>query len=336
MPITNSQYDAIMRSYDAIRTKNQHIQAQRYEEVTSLCPEFADIENEIISLSIKTATSIIRNDSNSSDSVLSHTSYKEQINALNRKKIECLIRLGKPVNYLNEIYTCPKCHDTGYINGHKCPCFKKKAIDLVYKDSNLKNITENENFDTFSYEWYDDTNIDTSIGLTPFENMQIVTSICHSFIDNFDTDFSNLLFYGNTGVGKTFLSNCIAKELLNTSHSVIYLTAIELFQKFEANDFNKSYQSDVPFNSNYILDCDLLIIDDLGTENGNTYTNSRLFYCINERILRKKSVIISTNLTLQEIKDTYSERILSRLVNSYKFLRIVATDIRTLKHTLTK
>ncbi len=335
MPLTNSQHDAIMRSYDAIRTNNQHIQEQRYEEVTALCPEFADIENEIISLSIKTASSIIRNNSSDS-SVLSHTSYKEQINALNKKKVECLIKLGKPANYLNEIYTCPKCHDTGYINGEKCSCFRKEAIDLVYKDSNLKNITENENFDTFSYEWYDNTTIDNTVGLTPYDNMQKVVCVCHSFIDNFDHEFSNLLFYGATGVGKTFLSNCIAKELLNTSHSVIYLTAIELFQTFEANDFSKQQQSDVPFDSSYILDCDLLIIDDLGTESGNTYTNSRLFYCINERILRKKSVIISTNLTLQEIKDTYSERILSRLVSSYKFLKLLGKDIRFLKRTLTK
>lgn len=336
MSLTNSQHDAIMRSYDATRTNNEHIQSQRYEEVVSLCPEFANIENEIIALSIKVASSIIRNNSTSSDSTLTQTSYKEQLNKLNKQKTECLIKLGKPINYLNPIYTCPQCHDTGYINGHKCSCFKKKAIDLVYKDSNLKNITENENFNTFSYKWYDNENVDPAVGLTPYNNMQRVVSVCHSFIDNFDHEFSNLLFYGNTGVGKTFLSNCIAKELLNTSHSVIYLTAIELFQKFEATDFNKQSQSEMPFNSNYILDCDLLIIDDLGTENGNTYTNSRLFYCINERILRKKSVIISTNLTLQEIKDIYSERILSRLVSSYRFLKLFGNDIRVLKRTATK
>ena len=161
--------------------------------------------------------------------------------------------------------------------------------------------------------------------------MQKVVSICHSFIDNFDNEYSNLLFYGNTGIGKTFLSNCIARELLNTSHSVIYLTAIELFQKFEASDFNRQSAGDIPFNSSYILDCDLLIIDDLGTENGNTYTNSKLFYCINERMLRRKSVIISTNLSLQEIRDTYSERIFSRLTSSYKILKLFGKDIRILK-----
>lgn len=333
MPLTNSQHDAVMRTYDAERTKNRHIQSARYDEVVAICPAIADIENEIISISMKAASAIIKNDSNDSSI---HSIYKEKIEALNQKKAEYLIQLGKPKDYLDEIYSCPKCHDTGYINGSKCSCFKKKAIDLVYKDSNLKNITDNENFNTFSYEWYDKTTPDPAVKLTPYNNMQKVVSICHSFIDNFDSEYSNLLFYGNTGVGKTFLSNCIARELLNTSHSVIYLTAIELFQKFEASDFNRQSTSDIPFNSNYILDCDLLIIDDLGTENGNTYTNSKLFYCINERMLRKKSIIISTNLSLQEIHDIYSERIFSRLTSSYKILKLYGKDIRLLKRVSPK
>lgn len=328
MPLTNSQHDAIMRSYDAQRTANEHIRSQRYDEMVRICPEIADIENEIISISMEAAASIIKNNSSN---LKTHSLYKDKLEALNQKKADYLAGYNKPAGYLDEIYTCPKCHDTGYINGHKCTCFKKKAIDLVYKDSNLKNITDNENFDTFSYEWYDKTTPDPAVRLTPYNNMQKVVSICHSFIDNFDNEYSNLLFYGNTGIGKTFLSNCIARELLNTSHSVIYLTAIELFQKFEASDFNRQSAADIPFNSSYILDCDLLIIDDLGTENGNTYTNSKLFYCINERMLRKKSVIISTNLSLQEIRDTYSERIFSRLTSSYKILKLFGKDIRILK-----
>lgn len=324
MPLTNLQYDAIMRMYDTIRTDNRHIQNNRYEEVISTCPEYKNIEDEIISVSMNAASSLISG--NAAD-------YRQKLEVLNNRKKECLRSIGKPDDYLDNIYTCPKCKDTGYINQQRCSCFNKKAIELVYHDSNLKNITANENFDNFSYKWYDNTIPNPANGLTPYNNMQQVVSICHSFADNFDKEFSNLLLFGNTGVGKTFLSNCIAKELLDSAHSVIYLTAIELFKKFEEQDFGNKNNKEAGYD--YILDCDLLIIDDLGTEVGNAYTNSKLFYCINERMLRKKSVLISTNLSLSEIRDTYSERVFSRITSCYKILKLFGADIRILKRTQT-
>lgn len=325
MPLTNAQHDTIMRTYDSIRTDNQHILNRRYSEVVSLCPEFTAIENDIISVSMEAAAARI-------SGTITDYDYEAKLESLNKKLSQCLSDIGKPANYLDNIYTCPVCRDTGYVHGQKCDCFNKKAIDLVYHDSNLKNITANENFNTFSYEWYDKTVPNPTNGLTPYNNMQRIVSICHSFVDNFDSEFSNLLLYGSTGVGKTFLSNCIAKELLDKSHSVIYLTAIELFQRFEQYDFNKNTDDD-NFNYDYVLDCDLLIIDDLGTEVANSYTNSKLFYCINERILREKSVLISTNLSLSDIRDIYSDRIFSRLTNSYKLLKLFGNDIRILKRT---
>lgn len=324
MPLTNLQYDAIMRMYDTIRTDNRHIQNNRYEEVISTCPEYKNIEDEIISVSMNAASSLISG--NAAD-------YRQKLEVLNNRKKECLRSIGKPDDYLDNIYTCPKCKDTGYINQQRCSCFNKKAIELVYHDSNLKNITANENFDNFSYKWYDNTIPNPANGLTPYNNMQQVVSICHSFADNFDKEFSNLLLFGNTGIGKTFLSNCIAKELLDSAHSVIYLTAIELFKKFEEQDFGNKNNKEAGYD--YILDCDLLIIDDLGTEVGNAYTNSKLFYCINERMLRKKSVLISTNLSLSEIRDTYSERVFSRITSCYKILKLFGADIRILKRTQT-
>lgn len=324
MPLTNLQYDAIMRMYDTIRTDNRHIQNSRYDEVILTCPEYKNIEDEIISVSMNAASSLISG--NTAD-------YRQKLEVLNNRKKECLRSIGKPDDYLDNIYTCPKCKDTGYVNQQRCSCFNKKAIELVYHDSNLKNITANENFDNFSYKWYDNTTPNPANGLTPYNNMQQVVSICRSFADNFDKEFSNLLLFGDTGVGKTFLSNCIAKELLDSAHSVIYLTAIELFKKFEEQDFGNKNNNEAGYD--YILDCDLLIIDDLGTEVGNSYTNSKLFYCINERMLRKKSVLISTNLSLSEIRDTYSERVFSRITSCYKILKLFGADIRILKRTQT-
>ena len=326
MSLTNTQYAAVMRMYDDIHTHNAAIQNERYKEVTSLCPQYQTIEDEIISLSMQEAAKRIGNDSSDTNT----DEFNERLQSLIKQKAALLATIGKPSDYLDNIYTCKKCQDTGYINGTRCSCFKKKAIDLIYHDSNLKNITANENFSTFSFDWYDKTTIDSATGLTPYNNIHKVFDVCQSFVKTFDTNFSNLLLLGETGVGKTFLSNCIAKELLDSYHSVIYLTAIELFKCFENSDFNKG--EDVEYQDvSYFIDCDLLIIDDLGTELNNSFINSQLFLCINERILNKKSTIISTNLSLEQINRSYTERVFSRIIQSYTLLHIYGEDIRIKK-----
>lgn len=333
MPLNNSQYDSIMRTYDYTRAANRLIKEKRYAEITSICPEYVEVEDQIITLSMQTAINRAK-DNNSSNT--SFDEFKKSLARLEAHKKELLLSLGKPADYLDDIYTCPICKDSGYVDNNRCTCFTKKAIDLVYSDSNLKNITSNQNFGTFSYEWYDNEHTDSATGLTPYNNMQLIVKKCHQFIDNFDTTFSNMLFYGNTGVGKTFLVNCIAKELLDSSHSVIYLTAIELFERLEKRDFNRDYKRDIDFDDSigdYLYESDLLIIDDLGTETSNSYTNSRLFHIINERILRRKSVIISTNLTGGELRDRYSERVSSRIASSYNIFKMYGDDIRFLMRT---
>lgn len=221
MPLTNTQYASIMRLYDDIKTANRRLQSDRYNEVTALCPDIADIDSEIIDLSVKTARARIEADSSDTNTDELTSSLK----SLNERKVAALASIGKPADYLDDIFTCPYCKDSGYVDGKRCICFNKKAIDLIYKDSNLKNITADENFDTFSLSWYNNTDVDPATGLTPYINMQKVLKVCHDFVDNFDNTFSNLLFIGQTGVGKTFLSNCIARALMDSCHSIIYLTA---------------------------------------------------------------------------------------------------------------
>lgn len=325
MPLSNTQHESIMRIYDEIRTANRHIQQERYDEVISLCPQIADIDSSIIDISMANARARISSDS--SDSTADE--LDSALQTLRLKRASALASIGKPADYLDDIYTCPYCKDSGYVNGNRCICFNKKAIDLIYKDSNLKNITNNENFDTFSLKWYNNTDVDSATGLTPYNNMQKVLNVCHEFVDNFDNTFSNLLFIGQTGVGKTFLSNCIAKALMDSCHSIIYLTAGEFFDAFKSGDYKDYGES--RFDTSFFLECDLLIIDDLGTENGSSYNFSNLFYIINERMLRRKSVIISSNLEIPDIESRYSQRIFSRLVSAYSILRLFGDDIRCMK-----
>ena len=153
---------------------------------------------------------------------------------------------------------------------------------------------------------------------------------CHQFIDDFDHKPKNLFLYGSTGVGKTFLSNCIAKELLDKGYSVIYFTAFQLFDILSKGVFEKD--ADAIAAHQNIFDCDLLVIDDLGTELSNSFTTSQLFLCVNERLLRHKSTIISTNLNFNQIVDIYSERTFSRICGEYTMIKLFSqVDIRIQK-----
>ena len=237
--------------------------------------------------------------------------------------------LSLPKNYFEPVYECPDCKDTGYIGWKPCHCFKQQAIDLIYTQSNIKDILTKENFSTLSLDYYSDSNVNPATGLTSLATAKAAVARCHEFVDQFDNTFANLYFFGDTGIGKTFLSNCIAKELLDSGHSVIYFTAFQLFDILSKGVFEKD--ADAIATHQNIFDCDLLIIDDLGTELSNSFTTSQLFLCLNERILRQKSTIISTNLNMNQVADIYSERVLSRIMTYYTIIKLFGEDIRSKK-----
>lgn len=323
MALNNTQYNAIMRQYEAKQLENQHIVNERTQSVYAALPRLQEIDEAISSLSVSQARKLIEGD----DSALSN--LKKQLALLIDEKKSLLLQNGYPENYFEPPYHCPDCKDTGYIGSEKCHCFKQAAIDFVYTQSNIKKILETENFQNFSYDYYSDTDANSATGLSSLATAKQAVSQCRDFIHNFDTSFGNLFFYGDTGIGKTFLSNCVAKELLDTGHSVIYFTAFELFHIFEKNVFSKEPSASEDYQN--IFNCDLLIIDDLGTELANSFTNSQLFLCLNERILRQKSTIISTNLSLNQLVDTYSERTFSRISSNYTMIKLFGDDIRIQK-----
>ncbi len=324
MALKNDQYNQILREYDSRRFKNKHALDKRIEEAFNLLPELKVLEDKIISLSAQSGRMALRGDESSLKVLKEHSA------ALKARQIMLLVENGFSEDYLEMQHHCNKCKDTGYIGNEKCNCFKQAISDLLYSGSNIKNVLTMENFSKFSFRYYSDDYIDDAIGLSPLSNMQKVVANCKNFIRHFNKNHDNLLLHGNTGVGKTFLANCIAKELLDRGYTVIYLTAFRLFDILEKHKFSKdedrSYEASNQFE--YILDCDLLIIDDLGTELNNAFTNSQLYLIINERLLRQKSTIMSTNLSLTNINTNYGERVFSRVVSSYSVQRIIGEDIR--------
>lgn len=322
--LKNDQYNQIIREYDNRRFQNKHDLDKRLEQAYQLIPQLKELEDELISLAAQSGRMALRGD----DSGLKQ--LNEKTAQLKKRQTEMLIENGLPADFLEMHYQCNKCKDTGYIGNEKCACLKQAIADLIYSDSNIKAILADENFSKFSFQYYSDDYVDETLGLSPLSNMQKVVAACKRFIRHFSKSHENLLLLGNTGVGKTFLANCIAKELLDKGYTVIYLTAFRLFDILERNKFGKDEDSTYEaFNQfDYILDCDLLIIDDLGTELNNSFTNSQLYLIINERLLRQKSTIISTNLSLPNINTVYGERIFSRIASSYSVHRIIGKDIR--------
>lgn len=325
MALSNSQYDAIMREYGRQQIENRHRQEKRREEVCRKVPAVLELEAEIASHSVACAKGLLAGNEKEVERL------REELADLREQKSVLIRSAGFPEDYMELQYRCPDCRDTGYVNGKKCHCFLQAQMKLLYAQSNLEEVLEQENFSVLTFDYYDDHEVIPQIGMTNARYMRQVVGWCRSFIENFSKQPENLLFTGSTGVGKTFLTNCIAKELMNRYFSVIYLSAPDLFDVFSKIQFSYQQEEDMRDMYRYILDCDLLIIDDLGTELNNSFTSSRLFYCLNERMNMKRSTIISTNLSVAMLRDSYTDRVTSRIMSGYTVIPLYGGDIRLLK-----
>lgn len=318
-------YSRLLRAYEETRVQHLHEQKLRRERIYNELPEYAALDRQIAETSVSAAKAALDGD----------TTALDRLSANNRKiseeKQALLQAAGYPADYLALTYTCPDCKDTGFMGHEKCHCFKQALTFALSEASTLPRLLEKENFNTFSFSYYDDMTADPQLQLTPRENMHKIVTEAHRFIEEFDTKSRSILIYGNTGVGKTFLTNCIAKALLDTAHHVVYMTSHGLFETFEAHRFDHGEQPEQSSLYHYIFHCDLLIIDDLGTELSNSFTNSMLYTCLNERQLHGKSTVISTNLSLEQLRDRYSERIFSRITGNYTLWKLIGKDIRVRK-----
>lgn len=317
MGLNNRKYDEILKEYKEKQVAGRQLLESRRKQVYDNIPAYHECDDKIVDLSIEQAKKLVLG----TESDVAN--LRTEIAHLTAKKEQLLSENGFPPDFLTPVYHCPDCKDTGYIDNKKCHCLKQKMIDILYEQSNIKSVLATENFDTFSYDYYDDMEK---------TRMQKVVQDSKIFIENFRDDYQNLLFYGNVGCGKTFLSNCIARELIERGYSVVYFTAFQLFDLLAKNTFEGREQSaDKKELYDDIFNCDLLIIDDLGTETSNSFTKSQLFLILNERHCRKKSTMISSNLSLEKMVDIYSERSLSRIMGNYSMYKFMGNDIRVIK-----
>lgn len=313
MSFTNAQYDYIKRIYDNKRMDNQAELDRRKEYVNANVDGYKELSDAIVSLSMERAKQLLNGESHTTDDL------KATISDLSLQKKALLKAANLPEDYLDPIYSCKDCKDTGYIDGSKCHCLKKMSVSLLYSNSNIDKYLSSVDFSQVSDKYYEGEDLKTFK-----DTYQKVIN----FVDNFNTDFKNLVIYGTVGSGKSLLSACVAKSLIEKEHSVLYFSASALMDLFSKYTFD--YKSRQELYSAYadIFECDLLIIDDLGTETVNSFSISTLFTCLNERYLNKKSTIISTNLSPKAISETYTERIYSRLVGNYTFCKLCGPDIR--------
>lgn len=316
MALTKTQYDLIKRCYEERQTRNMRLLAQRRQQIYAELPEYRELDTSVGATSVAHARLLLDGDKAAMENL------KQELAQSAARRRALLAQAGYPQDYLEPFYDCPDCRDTGYIGSEKCHCFRQQEITLLYEQSGIQEMIARENFDTLSTAYYEGED------LRRFEN---AVAISHKFVDDFKKSYQNLLFYGTVGTGKSFLSGCIARELLSQGQAVIYFSACGLFETLARYSFDTKAKEGLYNFYKDIYNSDLVIIDDLGTEVTNSFVTSQLFSLIGERHLRHRATIISTNLNLEEMRDRYSDRIFSRITSNYTLCKLTGPDIRMYK-----
>ncbi len=318
MSLSNTQYEAIISGYERTRDQNRHILEERRAQVYRQCPALRRLDDSVSEISVAQARQLLEGDESALDTL------RKSLQDIASQRATLLKEAGFPEDYLKPIYTCPDCQDTGYLQTseglrEKCHCFRRQEISLLYEQSNIQDMVARENFSTLSYSYYQGEDL---------ERFQRAVHICRNFVQSFHQDYHNLFFYGTVGTGKSFLSGCIANELLGAGYSVIYFSASGLFETLARYAFGSREKEALSAFCSDLYGCDLVIVDDLGTEVTNAFVTSQLFSCLTERHLRQRSTIISTNLNLEELRDRYSDRVFSRITSNYTLCKLTGPDIR--------
>ena len=312
---------------DLIRSDNQAEHQRRLSLVYARVPEIQRMDETMR----RQMTELVR-------LTISHpVDLKERLAALEKdnldiqmRRAELLVENGWPVEYLDDIYSCPKCRDSGVYEGGVCSCLEKLYNKELTKELGTLLQHGDESFERFDLNYYDAAPVG---GVSPRETMTMVLGACRKFADNFPAVSANLLFQGGTGLGKTYLSACIARVVANKGYSVCYDSAAAALEAFEVQKFSRDPETSEAANARVrrMLDCDLMILDDLGTEMISSISTSALYTLLNTRLVNGKKIIISTNCSDEELQKKYTPQIYSRIKGEFLRLPFVGRDIRLIR-----
>ncbi|MDY5626196.1 MAG: ATP-binding protein [Clostridia bacterium] len=324
MEISKILKSELSDEYFALKEQNELKFEQQKEFLYNAHPRLKEIDTEISLTALRCARKIADKSRTVEDV------SAEMMETLNRLKAEREAYIAKnniDPSYINPRYSCEICKDTGYVNGKMCKCLKSRLVQKLYERSNMSEENKKCTFSKFKLGFYSDKD-ENNLGISPLENIKEVLIACKKYCENFSKSKQGIYISGNAGVGKTYLSCCIANYLISRGNTVLYQTAYRLFGFLEDYKFMRVDRTESAQLYDYIYNCDMLIIDDLGTEFSTSFAKAAFFDLINTRAENKKSTVINSNLSLTELESAYSMRVKSRINSSFLLLHIFGDDIR--------
>lgn len=319
----NNLHSKVMARYGAIRTQEEEQQRNRKAEIYKRIPQISNLETLMSRNSLNVARVHLKAEENLEAAI--QALKTENLN-LRQEKMELLVAHGYPMDYMDLKFKCRKCNDTGFIAGKKCSCYNGHLAEIVYEESHFKELMKDNSFMTYDDSLFDDKSVNPEYNKTVKQNMRDNLKMALRYVSEFSIHAENLYLYGPSGTGKTFLASCIARELLNEGNLVLYRTSAQLMDDIKDIKFRDNKELE-----NLVMNCELLIIDDLGTEMVSDLAKTEIFNLINIRLLHKKKMIISSNLKLENIRDKYSERLSSRIIGDFIFVPFFGEDLRLIK-----